>query len=287
MRKILIFLAFVGLVHANCTRDDDLNIVSCKNTYINDLMWDDDTQVKRAKLDFREAYKFCKKSKRGNYTDWRMPTMAELRSIVDFAKSKPAVKNAFVSIKKDDIYWSITRDLSLRGSLWRMNFAFGRDEWGKAKNPAYVKCVRVIEEKQKIEKEIKKEIKKEESNKEESKCPKKIILDIEFPSYENRILKSQKNKIKALYEVMKENPSCSIELNGYTDSSGGKKSNQRLSLKRAKSVKKYLIKLGATVGIKAEGYGEKDPVASNDTLEGRTKNKRIEVVFTPIKKDKE
>ena len=75
-----------------------------------------------------------------------------------------------------------------------------------------------------------------------------------------------------------------LEIAGYTDNTGDAALNLALSQKRAESVREALIKYGVDPDmLVAKGYGEADPVANNDTPEGRLKNRRIEyhVVKTP------
>ena len=68
-----------------------------------------------------------------------------------------------------------------------------------------------------------------------------------------------------------------LEIAGYTDNTGDAALNLALSQKRAEAVREALIKYGADPDmLVAKGYGEADPVASNDTAEGRLKNRRIE-----------
>jgi OmpA-OmpF porin, OOP family len=68
-----------------------------------------------------------------------------------------------------------------------------------------------------------------------------------------------------------------LEIAGYTDNTGDAALNLALSQKRAEAVREALIKYGADADmLVAKGYGEADPVASNDTAEGRLKNRRIE-----------
>jgi outer membrane protein OmpA-like peptidoglycan-associated protein/uncharacterized protein YidB (DUF937 family) len=68
-----------------------------------------------------------------------------------------------------------------------------------------------------------------------------------------------------------------LEIAGYTDNTGDAALNLALSQKRAEAVRKALIKYGADPNmLVAKGYGEADPIASNDTAEGRLKNRRIE-----------
>lgn len=76
-------------------------------------------------------------------------------------------------------------------------------------------------------------------------------------------------------------PEINIEVRGYTDNVGKASSNQRLSERRANSVRIWLINKGIDPNrITAKGYGEQNPIADNSTTEGRRKNRRIEFVKT-------
>lgn len=76
-------------------------------------------------------------------------------------------------------------------------------------------------------------------------------------------------------------PKAKLKIGGYTDNVGDPNSNLQLSQDRASSVKVELVKLGiATERLDAEGYGEQYPVASNETEEGKAKNRRIDVRIT-------
>jgi len=70
-----------------------------------------------------------------------------------------------------------------------------------------------------------------------------------------------------------------VEVAGHTDSTGSDAYNQGLSERRANSVKDYLTSQGVTATrLSAKGYGESQPVASNDTKEGRAENRRVELI---------
>lgn len=78
--------------------------------------------------------------------------------------------------------------------------------------------------------------------------------------------------------VLKMNPTLEIEIQGHTDSIASEEYNQILSEKRAESAKDYFV--SKEVGeekISTRGFGELKPIASNDTPEGRAKNRRIEI----------
>lgn len=85
-------------------------------------------------------------------------------------------------------------------------------------------------------------------------------------------------------KIAKNNPDLKVTVEGHTDSTGPEEYNQMLSEKRAQAVADYLVNnAGVSVGnLKVVGYGELKPAYSNDTREGRAKNRRVE--FTPDKK---
>jgi OOP family OmpA-OmpF porin len=77
--------------------------------------------------------------------------------------------------------------------------------------------------------------------------------------------------------VLNNNPDLKIEIQGYTDSTGEEDYNVQLSQRRAESVMSYLVSRGIDPArLTAKGYGSVNPVASNDTPQGRAKNRRVE-----------
>jgi len=81
-------------------------------------------------------------------------------------------------------------------------------------------------------------------------------------------------------KILKDNPKITVEIQGHTDNVGSDEYNQTLSQRRAQSVVDYLVKIhGIEVNrLTAMGYGESKPIASNDTPEGRSLNRRVEFV---------
>lgn len=74
--------------------------------------------------------------------------------------------------------------------------------------------------------------------------------------------------------------SHSLQINGYTDDSGNAANNKRLSARRAASVASMLAQYGIPKSkMKSTGFGESNPVASNDTVEGRKANRRVEILW--------
>jgi outer membrane protein OmpA-like peptidoglycan-associated protein len=83
--------------------------------------------------------------------------------------------------------------------------------------------------------------------------------------------------IRNLLVMMKNSPTMKVEISGHTDNKGPDSYNQDLSLRRAQSVRNILVKGGADADrITAVGYGENKPLDTNDTMEGRRMNRRIE-----------
>ncbi len=94
-----------------------------------------------------------------------------------------------------------------------------------------------------------------------------------------------KSNLDKLAEVLINNPDTDINIYGYTDSVGSDSYNLTLSEKRANSVKSYLISKGiASSRLIARGEGKASPIASNDTDEGRAKNRRVEFAITANEK---
>lgn len=88
-----------------------------------------------------------------------------------------------------------------------------------------------------------------------------------------------------LVPVFNEYAETNIEIFGYTDNTGTPEYNLTLSQKRAESVKVYLVSKGLlTSRFKTSGYGIADPIASNETVEGRSQNRRVEFAITANEK---
>ena len=110
--------------------------------------------------------------------------------------------------------------------------------------------------------------------------PKKISLsadtNFDFDSAKLRPLGEQ--RVEELVEGLKKSPSARVLVEGHTDSIGTEKYNQRLSERRANAVRDYMVSLGIDAShITTRGYGEANPVESNDTAEGRAKNRRVDI----------
>ncbi len=105
--------------------------------------------------------------------------------------------------------------------------------------------------------------------------------DLIFDFDKSRVKPDFKTPLYELAEALKSFPDRKLTLLGYTDNIGKSSYNKSLSEKRAIAVKTFLINRGVDAKrITSNGYGDAKPVASNDTPEGRQKNRRVELVIS-------
>lgn len=107
--------------------------------------------------------------------------------------------------------------------------------------------------------------------------------NITFDLNESSIKPSFSGTLESVALVLKEYDKTIIQIEGHTDSSGSDSYNQLLSERRASSVRDFLLNQGiAPKRTRAVGYGERYPVASNDTAAGREQNRRVELTLVPM-----
>ena len=111
---------------------------------------------------------------------------------------------------------------------------------------------------------------------------KSIILDdLLFKTGKAELDERSYRLLDQLVDFMNQNSTLTIEIGGHTDNVGSDSYNQKLSEARAKSAVEYLVRKGITSNrLKAKGYGESSPIATNETDAGRTKNRRVEMKVT-------
>ena len=105
-----------------------------------------------------------------------------------------------------------------------------------------------------------------------------ILRNIFFEIGEYELKKQSEIELKKLRDFLLSNPSVKIEISGHTDNVGGEKFNLELSEKRAKAVFDFLTKQEINnERLVYKGYGFSKPLSTNDTEEGRAKNRRTEI----------
>ncbi len=109
------------------------------------------------------------------------------------------------------------------------------------------------------------------------KVGEKVALkNIFFENGKSYILPESFSELNKLAQYLIRNPSMEVQINGHSDNSGTKFKNQKLSEQRAREVFEYLIKKGTQNKMYFKGYGSSLPIASNETDDGKAKNRRVE-----------
>jgi outer membrane protein OmpA-like peptidoglycan-associated protein len=116
----------------------------------------------------------------------------------------------------------------------------------------------------------------------------KLVLNenaVRFDTNKSTLTATAKTNLDKLIPVFKEYADTNIMIYGYTDSTGSAEYNLKLSQERATSVKNYLVSKGlASTRFSTSGMGIADPIATNDTPEGRSQNRRVEFAITANEK---
>lgn len=109
----------------------------------------------------------------------------------------------------------------------------------------------------------------------------KVTFDsgILFALNKSDLNSTSKTELAKFSNILKTNSTCSVDIQGYTDTTGNDGINIPLSQKRAEAVSTYLKSCGVSTGQIANvvGYGSQNPVADNSTAAGQAQNRRVEV----------
>lgn len=90
-------------------------------------------------------------------------------------------------------------------------------------------------------------------------------------------------RLDGVTQLLKDRPQIHVLVESFTDARGGTSRNNALSQERAEAVQRALVERGIDAArIRAEGRGEVEPIASNDTAAGRQQNRRIELTFSDV-----
>ncbi|TWI76870.1 OOP family OmpA-OmpF porin [Desulfobotulus alkaliphilus] len=108
------------------------------------------------------------------------------------------------------------------------------------------------------------------------------IQGLTFGTASNVIESQYHGILDEVVAVLRRNPDLKIEVAGYTDSRGSDAYNRRLSRERATAVRDYFVRKGIDgARLRVVGYGPDNPIADNDTAEGRARNRRVELTPAP------
>jgi outer membrane protein OmpA-like peptidoglycan-associated protein len=107
------------------------------------------------------------------------------------------------------------------------------------------------------------------------------LSDVLFRSGSVDLLPAARERLAKVSGIVLAYPSLHVSIEGHTDSVGSDEYNQDLSERRAQSVRDYFVRGGIPAGtVDARGFGKAEPVASNETPEGRQQNRRVELVLS-------
>jgi outer membrane protein OmpA-like peptidoglycan-associated protein len=107
------------------------------------------------------------------------------------------------------------------------------------------------------------------------------MSDVLFRSGSFELLPGARERLAKVSGIVLAYPSLHVAIEGHTDSVGSDQYNQDLSERRAQAVRDYFVQQGIAAGaVEAHGFGKNEPIASNDTPEGRQQNRRVELVLS-------
>jgi outer membrane protein OmpA-like peptidoglycan-associated protein len=107
------------------------------------------------------------------------------------------------------------------------------------------------------------------------------MSDVLFDTAQHTLKPGARERLSRIADIIVAHPGIHVAVEGHTDSVGSDDYNQQLSERRAGSVRNFLVQNGVPLTvISAMGFGESQPVATNDTPEGRQTNRRVELVVT-------
>ena len=107
------------------------------------------------------------------------------------------------------------------------------------------------------------------------------MADVLFDSGKYTLRSAAREKLAKLSGIVLGHPGLRLAAEGHTDSTGSTEFNQKLSVKRAEAVAEYLSGQGVPSDtLNATGFGDTNPIASNDTAAGRQKNRRVELIVS-------
>lgn len=125
-----------------------LSMLSAEATMVKDdkhkLLWEDTLHVEDIKITHINARSYCANLELGEYKNWRLPTLAELLTIVDYKRYKPALLKEFNYVDKDTLYWTSTPYARSSDEYWGVNFKDGATSNATETYDRYVRCVQDI-----------------------------------------------------------------------------------------------------------------------------------------------
>jgi len=109
------------------------------------------------------------------------------------------------------------------------------------------------------------------------------LLGVHFKTGSDELSASAQRTLRGVATTLREHPRMRVEVAGHTDNTGSHDINQQLSVNRARMATQFLVDLGVSPKVlTTRGYADTQPVSNNDTQEGRSLNRRVEMRFVEI-----
>ncbi len=127
INKVLIFCILVSFAQSEIIRDDNNQVVFDTTSK---LMWQDDNDVilTSTKKTWENAIAYCESLNNVSYTDWRLPNINELYTIINFTNSSPAMNSKFIQTSNSK-YWTSTSYKYDLSNAWHIDFTNGSSSY--------------------------------------------------------------------------------------------------------------------------------------------------------------
>jgi outer membrane protein OmpA-like peptidoglycan-associated protein len=157
----------------------------------------------------------------------------------------------------------VTSDGSFINGLWYRNGALGGNWFGEKVSSEKAKCS---------------ERKFSSLGQKLNEQDKVVVYGLYFDTSSASLNSKSETMLNSILSVLRDDPALKISITGHTDADGSNELNQALSTKRAESVVLWLVNKGVSMSrLSAFGRGQSEPVASNDTRQGKALNRRVEI----------
>jgi hypothetical protein len=145
MNKLLLVIIFL-VIYSDAKMLRDSSIVDEEVVFDSTslLMWQDDNDVQVDLLTWSEAISYCESSTKASYSNWRLPNINELNTIIDDSKANPSMSEVFgkpLSAR----YWSSTTAEQNKAYAWHFDFSDSSEDYTSKTSTLNIRCVREIQ----------------------------------------------------------------------------------------------------------------------------------------------
>ncbi|MGZ7033046.1 MAG: OmpA family protein [Thermoanaerobaculia bacterium] len=220
----------------------------------------DDKEFEQARFPAKEdAQGNSEKVVEGEYHTWDYATREGVTEIQVFRNIETALKRAGFTI---DFEMSPQEITAHKGNTW-----YGLENRGTYYDQTIV-----------VEKAMEQEVTAADLSDQLNKSGHVAVYGIHFDTGKTTILPDSESVLKQIAQLLSDDPTLKLRVEGHTDTQGVAAANQALSEKRAQAVVAWLTANGVAASrLTAKGFGATRPVADNKTDEGRAKNRRVEL----------